>query len=353
MALDNTQTHLYYMQRALALAKHGQLHTSPNPMVGCVIVYKGEIIGEGYHTQYGKPHAEVNAIHSVEEKERLAESTLYVTLEPCSHFGKTPPCADLIAQYNIPHAVVAVQDPNPKVSGNGIEKLRHAGCKVEVGIGEEEAKALNKRFFCFHQQQRPFIILKWAETLDGFLDCNGRGAENREDYWITNEHLRYRVHKWRAAEDAVFVGANTVLYDDPMLNIRYYAGKNPTRVTFLSKSIAPHFHLFDRSQPSIIFNTEKEEQQENIYFCKTDKTNFWQEMMWKLYTMKIQSLMVEGGQRTLQQLIDLNLWDEARILKGNTCFGSGLESPRFPFMPYKTEDCSGDKIIYYKNDKQA
>ena len=340
------------MQRALELAEHGRLYVSPNPMVGCVIVHQGKIIGEGYHTQYGKAHAEVNAINSVENKELLKKSTLYVTLEPCSHFGKTPPCADLIVEQQIPHVVVATLDSNEKVQGKGIEKLKKAGCKVEIGILEQKAKELNKRFFCFHQKKRPYIILKWAQTLDGFLDSNRRGIENRENYWITNEYLRYKVHKWRAEEDAIFVGANTILHDNPKLNVRYFAGKNPARITFLSKSIDSHFHIFDNSQPSIIFNLKKEEQQENTYFCKLNTSNVWQEMLSKLHEMKIQSLLIEGGQNSLQQLINLNLWDEARVLIGNTCFGSGLEAPHFPFIPEKIETIQGDKIVWYKNIKK-
>ena len=338
------------MQRALELAKHGQLHVSPNPMVGCVIVYQGKIIGEGYHTAYGKPHAEVHAIASVEDKKLLKESTLYVTLEPCSHFGKTPPCADLIIEHKIPHVVVAVLDPNPKVQGQGIEKLKRAGCKVETGILEQESKDLNRRFFCFHEEKRPFITLKWAQTLDGFIDSNERGCKSRENYWITNEALRYKVHQWRAEEDAIFVGANTILHDNPQLNVRYFAGKNPVRVTFLSKAIGNNFHLFDLSQPTIVFNLEKEEKKDGLYFCRLEnKDNLQQQMLSKLHEMKIQSLLVEGGQHTLQQFIDMNLWDEARILVGNTCFGSGLGAPRFPFAPHKIDNVEGDKIMWYKN----
>lgn len=338
------------MQRALELAKHGQLHVSPNPMVGCVIVHQEKIIGEGYHTAYGKPHAEVNAIASVKNKELLKESTLYVTLEPCSHFGKTPPCADLIIENKIPHVVVAVLDPNSKVQGQGIEKLKKEGCKVENGILEKEVKKLNESFFCFHERKRPYIILKWAQTLDGFLDSNERGCLPRKNYWITNDYLRHKVHQWRAEENAIFVGANTILHDNPQLNVRYSTGKNPVRVTFLSKNIGNGFHIFDNSQMSIIFNLNKEEKRENIYFHKlTDKNNIWQEIISKLYELKIQSLLVEGGQHTLQQLINLNLWDEARILIGNTCFGSGLKSPYFPFIPEKIENIGTDKIVWYKN----
>ena len=345
MNIDKT-----YMQRALELADKGRLFVSPNPMVGCVIVHQNAIIGEGYHTAYGQPHAEVNAIASVKNKELLKESTLYVTLEPCSHFGKTPPCADLIIEHKIPHVVVATLDPNPKVQGQGIEKLKKAGCKVETGMLEQEAIELNKRFFCFHQQKRPYIILKWAQTLDGFMDSNQRGCKDRENYWITNNHLRYKVHQWRAEEDAVFAGANTIVHDNPQLNIRYYAGKNPIRITYLSKMIDEKFHIFDQTQPTIIFNHSKEEQKDNLYFCKLEnRDNHWQEILSKLYEMKIQSLFVEGGEHTLQELINLNLWDETRVLVGNTCFGSGLKAPTLPQPFDKIDNIDGDKIVWYKN----
>ena len=348
--MDKIQPHQIFMQRALELAKHGQLYVSPNPMVGCVIVHQGKIIGEGYHTQYGMPHAEVYAINSVKNKELLKESTLYVTLEPCSHFGKTPPCVDLIIGHKIPYVVIATLDPNPKVQGNGIARLKQVGCKVEVGILENEAIELNKRFFCFHQKKRPYIILKWAQTLDGFLDSNLRNCDNRKNYWITNKYLQYKVHQWRSEEDAIFVGANTIIHDNPQLNVRYFTGKNPVRITFLTKNIGNQFHIFDNSQVSIIFNLDKEEAKENTYFYKlTDKNNIWQEVISKLYELKIQSLFVEGGQHTLQQLINLNLWDETRILIGNTCFGSGLEAPHFPFIREKIENVGTDKIMWYKN----
>ena len=346
-------TDIIYMQRALELANHGQLHVSPNPMVGCVIVHQNTIIGEGYHTAYGQPHAEVNAIASVKNKELLKESTLYVTLEPCSHFGKTPPCADLIIEHQIPHVVVAVSDPNKKVCGQGIEKLNKAGCKVEIGMLEREAIELNKRFFCFHQRKRPYIVLKYAQTLDGFMDSNQRGCKDRKNYWITNNHLRHKVHQWRAEEDAVFVGANTIIHDNPQLNVRYCSGENPVRITFLSQITDVQYHIFDHSQTSIIFNHEREERIGNTYFCKLENNNtIWQQILSKLYEMKIQSLFVEGGQRTLQQLINLNLWDEARILVGNKYFGDGLKAPKLSLSPDKIENIDGDKIIWYKNNEE-
>ena len=341
-------THKLFMQRALELAQHGKGHVSPNPMVGCVIVHQNKIIGEGYHTKYGKPHAEVNAINSVKNKELLKESTLYVTLEPCSHHGKTPPCADLLVQHNISQIYIAVSDPNPKVAGKGIEKLQENDCKVEVGLLEKEAVELNKRFFCFHQKKRPYIILKWAQTLDGYMDSNPRESQNRKKYWITNDALRIKTHQWRAEEAAIFVGANTLLHDNPQLNVRYCAGKNPVRITFADRNISENLHFFDNTQHSIVFNYEKEEKTGLTYFCKLPKCeNPEKAMIQKLYEMNIQSVLIEGGQRTLQNFLNLNLWNEARILIGNKCFGTGLQAPNIPFEPIKIEDVDGEKIGYF------
>ncbi len=345
-------THELYMQRALELARHGKLHVSPNPMVGCVIVHEDKIIGEGYHTQYGKPHAEANAIASVKNKALLNESTLYVTLEPCSHYGKTPPCVDLLLSHGITQVYIASSDPNPKVQGKGIEKLKASGCKVEYGLLEKEAIELNKRFFCFHQKKRPYIILKWAQTLDGYMDSNQRNNTDRESYWITNDSLRIKVHQWRAEEDAIFIGANTILHDNPQLNVRYCAGKNPVRVTFLNQDIDQGFCFFDNTQSSIVFNYEKEKNTGNTCFRKLSRDNNPQEeILRQLYDMNIQSLLIEGGQRTLQEFLNLNLWDEARVLIGNKCFGSGLQAPSIPFEPICIEDMEKDKVLWYKNNK--
>jgi diaminohydroxyphosphoribosylaminopyrimidine deaminase/5-amino-6-(5-phosphoribosylamino)uracil reductase len=342
--------HEQYMRRALELAQQGALHVTPNPMVGCVIVYKDTIIGEGYHTAYGKPHAEVNAIANVKHKELLKESVLYVTLEPCSHHGKTPPCADLLIAHHIPKVYIAALDTNPKVQGQGLQKLKDSGCHVEFGLMEKEAVELNKRFFCFHQKKRPYIILKWAQTMDGYIDCNQRGCQDREDYWITNQALRIKVHQWRAEESGVFVGANTLVNDNPQLNVRYCAGKNPVRITLINRKIEQHLHFFDNTQPAVVFNFEREEQTGNTRFCKLDKEKNPQEaIMQQLYEMNIQSLLIEGGQHTLQRFLDVNLWDEARVLVGSKCFGSGLSAPIIPLEPVHVEDVNKDKILWYKN----
>jgi diaminohydroxyphosphoribosylaminopyrimidine deaminase/5-amino-6-(5-phosphoribosylamino)uracil reductase len=338
------------MQRALELAQQGQLHVAPNPMVGCVIVHKNTIIGEGYHTAYGNPHAEVNAINNVKNKELLSESALYVTLEPCTHHGKTPPCADLLMSYNIPKIYIAALDSNPKVSGKGMQKLKDAGAYVAVGILEDEAIELNKRFFCFHQKKRPYIILKWAQTLDGYMDKNPPNCQNRENYWITNAALRFKVHQWRAEESAVFVGANTILHDNPQLNVRYYSGKNPVRMTLINKEIEQSFHFFDDTQSTVVFNFEREEKTRNTHFCKLNKEKNPEEtILQHLYEMDIQSVLIEGGRHTLQRFLDFNLWDEARVLVGNQCFGSGLSAPVIPCEPVKIDNMNIDKILWYKN----
>ncbi|MDR1879184.1 MAG: bifunctional diaminohydroxyphosphoribosylaminopyrimidine deaminase/5-amino-6-(5-phosphoribosylamino)uracil reductase RibD [Bacteroidales bacterium] len=342
--------HKIYMRRALSLAKQGCLHVSPNPRVGCVIVHKGKIIGEGYHTAYGTPHAEVNAIEQLKDKQLLKESDLYVSLEPCAHHGKTPPCADLLIAHSVPRVYIAALDPNPKVAGKGVEKLQSNGCQVEVGLLEKEAIEVNKRFFCFHQKKRPYIILKWAQTLDGFLDRNEPNTANRQDYWITNTVLRCKVHQWRAEEDAVLVGANTLIYDNPQLNVRYCAGKDPVRITWLDRETDRGLHFFDNSIPTLVFNTFREEQCGNIYFCKLSKDQSpARAIMDQLYTMNIQSVLIEGGQRTLQQFLDLNLWDEAHVLVGDMCFGGGLPAPRLPFEPDLIENKDGNKILWYQN----
>ena len=346
------QTHKLYMQRALQLAENGKLHVAPNPKVGCVIVHNGKIIGEGFHAEYGKPHAEAEAIASVKDKNLLKDSTLYVNLEPCSHYGKTAPCADLLIAHNIPQVFIASLDPNPKVSGQGIAKLKQAGCNVEVGLLEDEAKALNKRFFCFHQKKRPNIVLKWAQTLDGFMDCNQRNEKKRVKYWITNDSLNRIVHSWRAEETAIFVGANTILHDNPQLNVRYAAGKNPIKISLITREIAlEKYHIGNLFQPTIIFNFEQEKQCESLLFAKlSDPKNWEKEMLERLYSLQIQSVMIEGGQRTLQQFIDLNLWDEARILVGNKYFGKGLKSPVLSKTPAHIEEVEGDRIVFVEGE---
>ena len=312
------------MQRALELAALGQSRVSPNPMVGCVIVLDGQIIGEGWHQQYGGPHAEVNAIASVADKSLLSSSTMYVTLEPCSHYGKTPPCADLIIQYSFKKIYVANLDSNPLVAGKGIEKIRANGIEVEIGLLESEARLLNKRFFTYIEKTRPYIILKWAATADGFIA--------RKDYssqWITNSISRKLVHQWRTQEDAILVGTNTALYDNPSLTARDWQGKQPLRILIDKRLRLPStLNLFDGSVPTLVYNFEKNEEKENIKFVKLTNEHFFiHELITDLRNRNIQSLIIEGGSQLLQSFINQNLWDEARIFSSLNTFTEGIKVP--------------------------
>ena len=312
------------MHRAMELARLGFGNVSPNPMVGCVIVYNDKIIGEGFHQQYGGSHAEVNAVNSVEDKNKLSESTIYVTLEPCSHFGKTPPCANLLAQYQVKKVVIANIDPNPLVAGKGIEILQNAGIEVEAGILEDEGKDLNKRFLSSFTKKRPYVILKWAETADGFI-----ARKNFDSKWISNEFSRKLVHKWRAEEDAILVGKNTAKYDNPILNVRDWEGKDPLRIVIDHQlELEKNLNLFNGDIPTICYNLERSEVEESLSYVKLKKTSFFHELLADLHKRNIQSLIVEGGANTIQRYIDVGLWDEARVFQSETCFGNGIKSPQ-------------------------
>ena len=320
--------HEIYIQRCLELAQNGLGSTYPNPMVGSVIVHRGKIIGEGWHQKAGEPHAEVNAINSVKNKSLLTKSTIYVSLEPCSHFGKTPPCSDLIIQHKIPTVIIGTVDPNDKVAGKGIEKLQKAGIKVKVGVLEKECRELNKRFFTFHTKKRPYIILKWAESADGFLSPLNK--KEQKPVWITNVYARQLVHKWRTEEQAILVGTKTVLDDNPQLNARDWFGKNPIRIILdRSGKISEDYAVKKGSQKSIIL-TEQEilTKDEN---CIYENLIFGEQLPEKisnlLYQYQIQSVIVEGGRQTLQSFIDDNLWDEARIFKGSIIVHQGTKAP--------------------------
>ena len=321
-----------YMLRCLELARNGFGNVAPNPMVGCVIVYDGNIIGEGYHQEYGKAHAEVNAIQSVKDKSLLKKSTLYVNLEPCSHFGKTPPCANLIVEHNIPRVIIGCVDSFSEVSGKGIEKLKTAGIEVVVGVLENESLELNKRFFTFHNKKRPYIILKWAETQDGFIDVDRPLDKSRDtivDNWITSPLSKQLVHKWRGEEAAILVGTTTALNDNPQLNVREWKGKNPVRVVVdLHDRLPQSLNIFDKSVPTIVFSLTKKEEEINLTFLKiNDPKNLIKEILDELYIRNIQSAIIEGGATLLQSFIDQNLWDEARIFVGNRKFTTGLKAP--------------------------
>lgn len=341
-----------YMKRALELAQKGFGSVAPNPMVGCVIVVDDKIIAEGYHRQYGQPHAEVNAINAVTDKEILKQSTLYVTLEPCSHFGKTPPCADLIIEHKIPTVVIGSLDPNVLVSGKGIEKLVNAGINVKSGIMEEECKKLNKRFFTFHKKKRPYIILKWAQTKDGFIDQERTEDSTQKALQISNKDSKKLLHKWRSEEQAIMVGTNTALLDNPQLTVREVEGNNPLRVTIDKWLRIPKtFHLFDKTTPTLVFTAINEPSVTNLEFIKIDfELPVIPQMMAELHKRNITSLLVEGGEQLLNSFIDSGYWDEARVFVSEQLINKGVKAPILKTLPLKTENNSGDKLLFYVNN---
>lgn len=311
------------MQRCFDLASLGVGLVSPNPRVGCVIVKDGKVIGEGWHKKYGEAHAEVNAVDSVVDKDQLMGSTVYVNLEPCSHFGKTPPCSDLLIQHGIKRVIISNSDTNPLVGGEGIKKLRTAGIDVITGVLEKQGRELNKRFFVYHEKQRPYIILKWAQTADGFI-AHG----NYDSRWISNELSRQWVHKWRCEEDSVLVGTKTAAHDNPNLTVRDWSGKNPVRLVidrFLR--LSDHLNLFDKSVPTVCFNLLKHEDYPNLKLVRVDEENFISQLLAWLHKEKIQSMIVEGGSQTLSFFIDSGNWDEARIFTSPRSFHKGIKAP--------------------------
>ena len=318
----------FFMRRCLQLARLGAGTAAPNPMVGAVVVCDGVIIGEGYHHRCGEAHAEVNAIAAVKNPALLEKSTIYVSLEPCCHFGKTPPCADLIISKRISNVVVGMVDPFGKVNGNGINKLRAAGCNVKVGVLEDECRQLNRAFITFHTKKRPYIILKWAESSDGFID-GVRGADNRP-VWLTNDACRALVHRWRAESGAIMVGYNTALLDNPQLNVRAWTGPAPLRiVTDRQLQLPDTLHLFDHNQPTWRLNTinnDSDDNLQNVLLPWGDQ--MLPALMQKLHEAQINQLIVEGGTRLLQSFIDAGLWDEARIFKGTAKLGGGVAAPK-------------------------
>lgn len=337
------------MKRCLELAVKGLGHAAPNPMVGSVIVYEDEIIGEGYHEQYGQAHAEVNAINSVKNKELLKKATLYVNLEPCSHFGKTPPCADLIVEHKIPYVVIGSIDTNSLVSGKGIEKLAKVGIDVKVGILEEACKKLNKRFFTFHEKKRPYIILKWAQTADGFIDVKRKEESTSKPIQISNSDSKKLLHLWRSQEQAIVIGTNTALLDNPQLTVREVDGKNPLRITVDKWLRIPReFHLFDQSTPTIIFTSVDEPSKNNLEYVKIDfEKPVIPQILDELYKRNIHSLMVEGGELFLNSFIDEGLWDAARVFISEKELGKGVNAPILKQNPVVRENISGDKLLFY------
>jgi diaminohydroxyphosphoribosylaminopyrimidine deaminase/5-amino-6-(5-phosphoribosylamino)uracil reductase len=345
--MDN---HEQYIARCIELAKNGFGTTYPNPMVGSVIVYNGEIIGEGWHQKAGEPHAEVNAIQSVKDPSLLDKATIYVSLEPCSHFGKTPPCCDLIIKNKIPNVVIGTVDSNIKVAGNGIKRLQEAGANVIVGILEKECYELNRRFFTFHEKKRPYIILKWAQTLDSFIAPLEK--EELKPVWITSIQSRQLVHKWRTEEQSILVGTQTVIDDNPQLNSRDWEGNNPIRIVIDQRNRIPKTaHVFDNQTKTIVFSSNKSTPSlENTIFEIIDfQQNIVQQIVDKLYQHQIQSVIIEGGSQTLQTFIDANLWDEARVFIGNSTFGTGKKAPVLNTTLSTKEKIGTDELLIIRN----
>ncbi|WP_333599983.1 bifunctional diaminohydroxyphosphoribosylaminopyrimidine deaminase/5-amino-6-(5-phosphoribosylamino)uracil reductase RibD [Flavobacterium sp.] len=341
--------HEIYIKRCIQLAKNGLGTTYPNPLVGSVIVHDGKIIGEGWHRKAGEPHAEVNAVNSVKDKSLLSKATIYVSLEPCSHFGKTPPCCDLIIAHKIPTVVVGTVDPNSKVAGTGIKRLIENGVTVTVGVLEDECHELNKRFFTFHNQQRPYIILKWAESSDGFIAPLTK--EKKEPVWISNEFSRQLVHKWRSEEQAILVGTNTVLEDNPKLDVREWSGNNPIRVVVdRTGKISEDYNLKDKKTKTIVI-TEQENltfSENLIYESVIFDIQLTKKIVGILYKYGLQSVIIEGGKQTLESFIDSNLWDEARVFSGAISFKEGVKAPVMNGIS-KTEKIKDDQLKLFLN----
>ena len=341
------------MARCIELAKKGIGYVAPNPMVGCVIVHNDQVIGEGYHQKFGEAHAEVNAINSVANKELLKESTIIVSLEPCSHYGKTPPCSDLIIEKQIPKVVIGTVDPFAEVAGRGIEKLKKAGRSVKVGVLENECQELNKRFFTFHRKRRPYIILKWAQTQDGFIDVERDAKNYGQPTWITNELARKHVHKTRANESSILVGKNTVLKDNPTLTVRDWIGENPIRIVLDRNLELPvSLNLFNSDSKTIVFNAKRTDKRKHLSFeCLDYTTEIVPQIIDNLYQKEIQSLIVEGGSLTLQKFIDLDLWDEAHIYHGPVFFKKGISAPKLEGILIETMNFGNSYLEIFRNTK--
>lgn len=365
-----------YMHRCIDLAKIAVGNTAPNPVVGAVLVHEHRIIGEGYHQYYGGPHAEVNCIRSVKETDRhlVSDAVLYVSLEPCAHFGKTPPCADLIIESKIRKVVVGCRDPFVEVNGKGIEKLRAAGIEVTMGVLEDQCKDLNKRFFTFHTRYRPYIVLKWAQTQNGKMSATvptssslGMAQEKTsgERLYISNEYTNRLVHKWRSEEASILVGKNTALLDDPQLTNRYWPGPSPVRlVVDMDLSLPAGLKMFnDKKSFTIVFNSKKHELDDNLLLMKLPGIGFYQvthdvslvhQIVHALYQLKIQSVLVEGGAKLLQSFIDEEQWDEARVITNSGLqVVNGLPAPLLSNHGLVEEDTiMSDQIHYFAKNSQ-
>jgi len=341
--------HDKYMHRCLELAVRGLGKVASNPMVGCVIVGDNGTLGEGHHDAFGGPHAEVNALNSVENKERLKNATMYINLEPCAHHGKTPPCTEAIIASGIKNVVIGCLDPNPLVKGKGVEALQKAGINVEVGILEKDCLEVNKRFFTFHDRKRPFIILKWAQTSDGFIDKKRTKEEAQEK--ITQPEVEIMVHLWRSQEQAIMVGTHTVIMDNPRLTARKVGGQSPLRVIIdKSLKIPTNSNIFDKAAPTLIFTEQPAPSTNGVeYKSVAFDGKLIQTMLTELYNRNIQSVIVEGGEKLLKSFIEKDYWDEAKVFYSSKTLGEGVPAPSFPF-PSKGEIKIGDDtLVLYRN----
>ena len=343
-----------FMNKCIALAKQGLGNTYPNPLVGSVVVYKGEVIGSGWHQKSGEAHAEVHSIRHVSDRSMLADSTLYVNLEPCSHYGKTPPCTDLIIQSGIRHVVIGMKDPFEKVNGRGIKKLRDAGVRVDVGIEAAACRELNKRFITTIEKQRPYIILKWAETLDRFLAPKTKTTN--DPVWISNLLSRTLAHQWRAEEQSILIGKQTALDDNPALTTRLHKGPSPIRLLIDPKEeVDRKAKVFNPDQKVIVFTANKSRTEAHIEYVAIDfSANGLQQILSTLFQKGIQSMLVEGGSITLQHFIDSGLWDEARVITGREKFVEGITAPNissFSAKPNTTKTLERNVLKQWVNQQ--
>lgn len=338
-----------YIKRCIELAQKALGNTYPNPLVGSVIVHNGEIIGEGYHHKAGENHAEINAINSVKNKDLIPESTIYVSLEPCAHYGKTPPCALKIKELGFKKVVIGAMDSHDKVNGKGKKIIQDAGIEVISGVLENECIELNKRFFTYHEKQRPYIILKWAESGDGFMD------ENFKPYSISNSLVNQFVHQLRADEHAILVGTQTALNDNPSLTVRKVEGVNPVRILIdFDLKVPTDFKIYNDEARTLVFNLNKEEVENNIHFIKIEKENFLSDLMKALYKEQIQSVIIEGGSFTLQQFINANLWDEVIVIKNEKLkLENGTKAPEFKHEVVEQKDFRDNTVNKYVNFHQT
>ena len=343
-----------FMQRCIDLAQNGAGNVAPNPLVGAVIVHQNKIIGEGWHKKFGEAHAEVNAINSVQDKSVLSESTIYINLEPCSHHGKTPPCADLIIHHRFKKVVIGMMDPFDKVAGNGIKKLKDAGIEVIENVLKNECEDLNKRFITFHTKKRPYIILKWAQTIDGFIapDSTKLSPEEFEQKrHITGFIIQKLVHKWRSEEDAIMVGTNSIFSDNPALNVRAWNGRNPVRIC-LDKNLrlSNTFKIFDRTQPTIIFTEKERSSSENLTYIKINFDDQLPEsILEKLFQNNIQSIIIEGGKQTLETFINKSLWEEAQIFTSQKILNEGVKAPNITGNILHQNKIDNNQLTIYRN----